>query len=230
MNGLRFNPPPGWPAPPAGWAPDRSWQPDSMWPEAPPNWSFWLPVGAPPSPFPAYVAAPPPPRGKGPRIFLTCGIVLSPLLVWGIFAAIAAASIDPGNYANSVDYNLAMEDAGDAVGAVAMLVYLIVYALLARKVSYRWFDTFLQLIPIYGIIWQFIIAWRLAYLPHRDWRLRPEEKPWLRYPVTTQTYYGWPPYLQYPPTPYPGASSGPQPYDSVHPSYPSQGPTVPRGN
>lgn len=41
--GLRFNPPPGWPAPPEGFTPDAGWQPDPSWPPPPPGWQLWVP-------------------------------------------------------------------------------------------------------------------------------------------------------------------------------------------
>jgi hypothetical protein len=40
--GLRFNPPPEWPAPPEGFAPPAGWQPDPSWPPAPPGWQLWV--------------------------------------------------------------------------------------------------------------------------------------------------------------------------------------------
>lgn len=40
---MRFNPPPGWPAPPEGFAPDPGWQPDPSWPPLPPGWQLWVP-------------------------------------------------------------------------------------------------------------------------------------------------------------------------------------------
>ncbi|MBO0824396.1 MAG: DUF4190 domain-containing protein [Actinobacteria bacterium] len=40
---MRFNPPPGWPAPPEGFVPDAGWRPDPGWPPAPPDWQFWVP-------------------------------------------------------------------------------------------------------------------------------------------------------------------------------------------
>jgi hypothetical protein len=43
---LRFNPPPGWPAPPEGFVPGPGWQPDPGWPSAPPGWQFWVPDDA----------------------------------------------------------------------------------------------------------------------------------------------------------------------------------------
>lgn len=42
---LRFNPPPGWPAPVPGWTPPPGWQPGPSWPPAPPGWQFWVPDG-----------------------------------------------------------------------------------------------------------------------------------------------------------------------------------------
>jgi Domain of unknown function (DUF4190)/Septum formation len=40
--GLRYNPPPGWPALPAGVTPDSGWQPDPSWPAPPPGWQVWV--------------------------------------------------------------------------------------------------------------------------------------------------------------------------------------------
>lgn len=40
--GLRFNPPPEWPAPPEGFVPPAGWQPDPSWPPAPPGWQLWV--------------------------------------------------------------------------------------------------------------------------------------------------------------------------------------------
>ncbi|HEX6525307.1 MAG TPA: DUF4190 domain-containing protein [Streptosporangiaceae bacterium] len=42
---MRFNPPPGWPAPPEGFAPGPGWQPDPSWPPPPPGWQLWVRVG-----------------------------------------------------------------------------------------------------------------------------------------------------------------------------------------
>lgn len=44
---LRFNPPPGWPAPPEHWAPPHGWAPDPAWGPVPEGWSLWLDDGAP---------------------------------------------------------------------------------------------------------------------------------------------------------------------------------------
>jgi hypothetical protein len=44
---LRFDPPPGWPAPPLDWEPPEGWQPDPEWPAAPEGWTFWVEDGAP---------------------------------------------------------------------------------------------------------------------------------------------------------------------------------------
>ena len=52
---MRFNPPPGWPAPPQGWTPPPDWNPDPTWPAPPPGWQLWLPD----EPAPAAPTAPP---------------------------------------------------------------------------------------------------------------------------------------------------------------------------
>src|SRR6476660_4478393 len=38
---VRFNAPPGWPAPPEAWAPHDDWMPDPDWPTPPRGWTFW---------------------------------------------------------------------------------------------------------------------------------------------------------------------------------------------
>lgn len=60
---MKFNPPPGWPAPPAGWVPPAGWKPDPSWPEPPPGWQLWIPDDV-----PAGSAPPDPPAAPvGPR-------------------------------------------------------------------------------------------------------------------------------------------------------------------
>lgn len=43
MEGHRFNPAPGWPAPPAGWTPPPGWTKPASWPDPPPGWNVWVP-------------------------------------------------------------------------------------------------------------------------------------------------------------------------------------------
>jgi hypothetical protein len=64
---------------------------------------------------------------------------------------------------------------GDSM--VPIVVLFVLGALAAGRVSYRWFDAFLVLIPIYGLFFLVKLAWRLALLPYRDWPPRPEEAP-----------------------------------------------------
>jgi hypothetical protein len=40
--GVRFNPPPNWPAPPSGWTPPPGWQPDPAWGPPPSGWQLWV--------------------------------------------------------------------------------------------------------------------------------------------------------------------------------------------
>ncbi len=58
-DGLRFNPPPGWPVPAKGWVPPPNWQPDPSWPPVPPGWQLWIPVGYPTEPLTEPMAAEP---------------------------------------------------------------------------------------------------------------------------------------------------------------------------
>lgn len=41
QGGVRFNPPPNWPAPPPGWSPPPGWAPDPAWGPPPPGWQLW---------------------------------------------------------------------------------------------------------------------------------------------------------------------------------------------
>ena len=60
----------------------------------------------------------------------------------------------------------------DYEGGALLLFFLVLMAVLAPKVGYRWFDCFFLLIPLYNIFFIFRIAYRLAYLPNRDWTER----------------------------------------------------------
>ncbi len=94
---MRFNSPPGWPAPPEGWTPPPGWKPDPSWPEPPPGWQLWLPEDGiltgdePSAPAPAQevtpVAAAPTPTRQ------SAGIDVAPLLarIAGLEAALAAS-------------------------------------------------------------------------------------------------------------------------------------------
>jgi len=94
---VRFNSPPGWPAPPEGWTPPPGWKPDPSWPEPPPGWQLWLPEDGiltgdePSAPAPAQevtpVAAAPTPTRQ------SAGIDVAPLLarIAGLEAALAAS-------------------------------------------------------------------------------------------------------------------------------------------
>jgi hypothetical protein len=215
MSETRFNAPPGWPTPPRGWQPDPNWRPDPSWPPAPQGWQWWVadaqaygvfpPVPAAPFPQEAWPGARPavwaPPnqaaawpsqpltalRSNASRNWLTVGIVLVPFVVAGVLGVLVGAAVGSRTYSTDAAFEEAIANASSALYWLVVICFLIAYAVAARKVSYRWFDTFFLLIPIYSIVWQFKIAHRLAYLPHRDWAPRPEEvRPSLA------TVPGWP--------------------------------------
>ncbi|MEU7904957.1 hypothetical protein [Actinoplanes sp. NPDC049118] len=95
-----------------------------------------------------------------------------------------AAALDISVIGGDIALRLAIEDATGS----DLLVFLIptaalicVTAWLAPKVSYRRRDAFWWLTGIGGL-WLFpVIAWRLAYLPHRDWAPRDDELRRVRY-------------------------------------------------
>ena len=57
-------------------------------------------------------------------------------------------------------------------GGVTLLVILSCLGYMSPKVGYRGFDCFFALIPIYGIVYVFRIAYRVSFLPQRDWSER----------------------------------------------------------
>jgi len=85
------------------------------------------------------------------RIFKTISLVI------GMY--IAAIAMELIMYSNSSTYE----------GGMAILVILGLLGFMAPKVGYRWFDCFFAIVPIYGIVFIFRIAYRVAFLPQRDW-------------------------------------------------------------
>ena len=88
------------------------------------------------------------------RIFKTIGIVVG-MYTAALLAEVLVAGVTP-------DYE----------GGITLLVMLGFLGYLSPKVGYRGFDCFFALIPIYGIIYVFRIAYRVAFLPGRDWSER----------------------------------------------------------
>jgi len=99
----------------------------------------------------------------GARVTVTIALV----------AGLVAISAILGDFLAS----LLLDDGGSNGSKEATQIWtlIVVAGLVATRVSYRWFDGLTLLLPIYGIVWLFRIAWRVAYLPFRDWTPRPEE-------------------------------------------------------
>ena len=57
-------------------------------------------------------------------------------------------------------------------GGSGIIVFLGILGFLSTKVGYRWFDFLFAIIPIYGIFYIFRVAYRISYLPNRDWSPR----------------------------------------------------------
>lgn len=80
-----------------------------------------------------------------------------------------------GIYAVALIAELIMASSSpDSQGGITVLVILGILGFLAPKVGYRWFDCFFAAIPIYGLIFIFRIANRIAFLPNKDWAERVE--------------------------------------------------------
>jgi hypothetical protein len=57
-------------------------------------------------------------------------------------------------------------------GGLGIIVFLAILGFLSTKVGYRWFDFLFAIVPFYGIFYIFRIAYRIAFLPNKDWALR----------------------------------------------------------
>ena len=78
-----------------------------------------------------------------------------------------------GIYAAALVMELIMATSSpDYEGGISALVILGIFAVLAPKVGYRWFDCFFAAIPFYGVFFIFRIAHRVANLPTVDWELK----------------------------------------------------------
>jgi hypothetical protein len=78
-----------------------------------------------------------------------------------------------GIYAAALVMELIMATSSpDYEGGIGALIILGILAVLAPKVGYRWFDCLFAAIPFYGVFFIFRIAYRLAFLPNVDWKLR----------------------------------------------------------
>jgi hypothetical protein len=120
------------------------------------------------------------PRGRVFRVAITVVLWLTAVGCGPLIVQLAV--VDP------VLLHLLSDDAGvlasaqEVTAVVLLLGQLAVFAWLCPKVSYRWFDCLMLAIPIAGqLIWAPRILWRIAYLPYRDWRPRPDEaRGWVR--------------------------------------------------
>lgn len=93
------------------------------------------------------------------RKLKTVGIVAGAYLFGVIIEFVLAFAI--------ADYN----------GGIFYIYALTLLAVAAPRVGYRWFDCFFALIPVYGIFFIFRIAYRIAYLPNKDWTERISSDP-----------------------------------------------------
>ena len=169
--GYRFNAPAGWPTPPEDWRPAASWSPDASWPAPPRNWRFWTVNGA-------------PVRSRRPRVvrlLLLLAIVILFYAIAGAAGYVAVSMVDAATFSTYEEYSTAVDEAASGVSGLAILAAVAGLVVACSRVSYRWFDGFLVFIPVYGLIFMITILWRVTNLPHNDWPLRPDERPW-RYP------------------------------------------------
>lgn len=110
-------------------------------------------------------AASGPPRVKRPTRNAWARLGLMLLLLVGLYlSAIVVAVIAAAGSTQ--------DSSGTLLGSLFLVV---VFGALATQVSFRKRDGWLILVPVYGVVWMIRIAWRVAFLPYRDWSPRPHE-------------------------------------------------------
>jgi hypothetical protein len=120
------------------------------------------------------------PRGRVLRVVIT--VVLWVAAVGAGPLIVDLAVVDPVLVRLLGDDANVLASAQQVAAVVLLVSQLAVFAWLCPKVSYRWFDCLMLAIPIVGqLLWAPRILWRIAYLPYRDWRPRPDEASgWVR--------------------------------------------------
>ncbi len=98
--------------------------------------------------------------------------VFIPAIVAGI---VAGSFIDPSGYLTDAEYNKAVEHAALWAYATCAPLYLLFWARMAQKASYRARDCFMVLVPIWSYVFTFKVMWRLTSLNDRPWDHRLEE-------------------------------------------------------
>lgn len=144
-----------------------------------------------------------PPRSTRRRLAIFAGAVASWLLTGFVLTFLAGAAVtlgvDRGAYATEAAYDAAVaarfEQAWPWIfggaGAALVVASLVAVAVLAPKVRYRWFDTFRQLVPVYGWYFAGKILWRCTDLT--EWR-PAGASPWEPGPwAAPQQPYAYPP-------------------------------------
>lgn len=101
-----------------------------------------------------------------PILILRFLFILALLIGGALLAAFAVVrAAEP--ITNTVD----LENARSGARGAYLLVYLVGLGFFCSRVGYRWFDTFLGVIPFYGLFFASKIVWRFANLPHRYWEM-----------------------------------------------------------
>jgi hypothetical protein len=121
------------------------------------------------------------PRGRVVRVAMTVVLWLTAVGCGPLMVQLAVA--DPVLRHVFSDDAEVLASAQQVTAVVLLVSQFAVFAWLCPKVSYRWFDCLMLAVPIAGqLIWAPRILWRIAYLPYRDWRPRPDEgRGWVRF-------------------------------------------------
>lgn len=114
-------------------------------------------------------------RSNGVRIAMFVGLLVALLIPSVLAATVAMQIVDGSAYPTQAEYEQASNTATLVAYVAIFPLYLLFFAAMAPKVSYRRRDAFFLVVPVWGYVFTARVLWRLTALADRPWPHRPEE-------------------------------------------------------
>ena len=127
------------------------------------------------SELPSFYEVAPRTRSNEMRAVMFVGFLIALFVPAFLAGVVAGQFVDGGGYLTDAEYQQAVDHATLWAYLACAPFYLLFWARMAQKVSYRARDAFMVFIPIWGYVFTFKVLWRLTSLEDRPWDHRPEE-------------------------------------------------------